>query len=51
MSVAGRNWGDAEIDGATLVMKQGSKPVFQVPLPDVSQVSQFNHRQPAWWDA
>ena len=38
MSVSGRNWGDAEIDGSSLVFGHGRRSIFRVALPDVTQV-------------
>jgi len=40
MACNGRNWGDAEIDSATLVFRVGNKPAFRIPLQDVGQVQQ-----------
>lgn len=39
MSASGRNWGDAVVDNETLQFSVGSKPLFSVALPDVTQVS------------
>ena len=38
MSTVGRNWGDAVIDGSTLVFNVDGKPAFRFPLSDVGQV-------------
>jgi Structure-specific recognition protein (SSRP1) len=38
MSASGRNWGDAIVDNETLQFTVGSKPLFSVALPDVTQV-------------
>ena len=40
MSITGRNWGDATLDGATMVFAVGAKPAFRIPLKDVNQVQQ-----------
>ena len=40
MSITGRNWGSATLDGATMVFAVGSKPAFRIPLKDVNQVQQ-----------
>ncbi|KAK9811520.1 hypothetical protein WJX72_005220 [[Myrmecia] bisecta] len=40
LAVSGRNWGDALIDGSTLVFKVNGKPAFRVPLNEVGQVAQ-----------
>lgn len=39
MAASGRNWGDAVVDNETLQFSVGSKPLFSVALPDVTQVS------------
>lgn len=39
LSMSGRNWGDAVIDGSTLVFNVAGKPAFRIPLTDVGQVS------------
>lgn len=36
--MSGRNWGDAVIDGSTLVFNVAGKPAFRIPLSDVAQV-------------
>ncbi len=36
--MSGRNWGDAVIDGSTLVFNVAGKPAFRIPLTDVGQV-------------
>lgn len=38
LSVAGRNWGEAIIDGSTLVFNVAGKPALRIPLTDVGQV-------------
>ena len=38
LSMSGRNWGDAVIDGSTLVFNVAGKPAFRIPLTDVGQV-------------
>ena len=38
LSMSGRNWGDAVIDGSTLVFNVAGKPAFRRPLTDVGQV-------------
>ena len=38
LSMSGRNWGDAVIDGSTLVFTVAGKPAFRIPLTDVGQV-------------
>ena len=40
MSITGRNWGNATLDGATMMFAVGSKPAFRIPLKDVNQVQQ-----------
>ncbi|KAK9813590.1 hypothetical protein WJX73_008969 [Symbiochloris irregularis] len=40
MSVVGRNWGQASIEGGTLVFTVAGKPAFRIPLKDVGQVQQ-----------
>ena len=40
VSITGRNWGSATLDGATMVFAVGSKPAFRIPLKDVNQVQQ-----------
>ena len=40
LAVSGHNWGNVEIDGASLIFKVGDKPSFVIPLPDVAQVNQ-----------
>ena len=40
MSISGRNWGNATLDGATMTFAVGSKPAFRIPLKDVNQVQQ-----------
>lgn len=39
MSVTGRSWGDAVIDGSTLVFHVDGRPAFRFPLADVGGVS------------
>ena len=39
LSTSGRNWGDAVIDGSTLVFNVAGKPAFRIPLTDVGQVT------------
>lgn len=39
LSLSGRNWGDAVIDGSTLVFNVAGKPAFRIPLTDVGQVT------------
>ena len=36
--MSGRNWGDAVVDGSTLVFSVAGKPAFRIPLTDVGQV-------------
>ena len=36
--MSGRNWGDAVVDGSTLVFNVAGKPAFRIPLTDVGQV-------------
>lgn len=38
LSVIGRNWGQATIEGGTLVFTVAGKPAFRIPLKDVGQV-------------
>ena len=38
LSMSGRNWGDAVVDGSTLVFNVAGKPAFRIPLTDVGQV-------------
>ena len=40
LAISGHNWGNMEVDGASLLFKVGGKPAFVIPLPDVAQVSQ-----------
>ena len=40
VSITGRNWGNATLDGATMMFAVGSKPAFRIPLKDVNQVQQ-----------
>lgn len=39
LSMTGRNWGEAIIDGSTLVFNVAGKPALRIPLTDVGQVS------------
>ena len=39
LATVGHNWGNAVIDGSTLVFMVDGKPAFRIPLPDVTQVS------------
>ena len=41
--MSGRNWGDAVIDGSTLVFNVAGKPAFRIPLTDVGQVTSTVH--------
>ena len=41
--MSGRNWGDAVIDGSTLVFNVAGKPAFRIPLTDVGQVTRTVH--------
>ena len=41
--MSGRNWGDAVIDGSTLVFNVAGKPAFRIPLTDVGQVCVTQH--------
>ena len=41
--MSGRNWGDAVIDGSTLVFNVAGKPAFRIPLTDVGQVCATQH--------
>lgn len=36
--MTGRNWGEAIIDGSTLVFNVAGKPALRIPLTDVGQV-------------
>ena len=38
LATSGHNWGNAVIDGSTLVFMVDGKPAFRIPLPDVTQV-------------
>lgn len=38
LSMTGRNWGEAIIDGSTLVFNVAGKPALRIPLTDVGQV-------------
>lgn len=38
LATVGHNWGNAVIDGSTLVFMVDGKPAFRIPLPDVTQV-------------
>lgn len=40
MCVSGRNWGALEIDGKYVTLKVDSKPLFEIPLPEVTAASQ-----------
>ena len=46
LAVSGRNWGQATIEGGTLVFTVAGKPAFRVPLKDVGQV--FTSHLPDW---
>ena len=37
LATSGHNWGNAVIDGSTLVFMVDGKPAFRIPLPDVTQ--------------
>lgn len=37
LCASGRNWGDAVVDNESLQFSVGSKPLFNVALPDVTQ--------------
>lgn len=41
MPASGRNWGDAVVDNESLQFSVGSKPLFSVALPDVTQVGRL----------
>jgi hypothetical protein len=40
LAIAGRNWGDVELNASSLVYKVDSKVMFELPLPEVSQAQQ-----------
>lgn len=40
MCLSGRNWGGLEIDGKTVTFKVDGKPVFDIPLPEVTGANQ-----------
>ena len=40
LAISGHNWGNIELNGASIVFKVGGKPSFVIPLPDVTQVTQ-----------
>lgn len=46
MAASGRNWGDAVVDNETLQFTVGSKPLFSVALPDVTQVRNWSASNP-----
>ncbi len=39
LGVSGRNWGEAKVEGNTLIFKVGGKPAFRIPLKDVGQLN------------
>lgn len=40
MCLSGRNWGGLEIDGKTVTFNVDGKPVFDIPLPEVTGANQ-----------
>lgn len=44
LAITGRNWGNVDLNGSSLVYKVDNKVMFEVPLPDVSQAQQTKVR-------
>jgi hypothetical protein len=40
LAIAGRNWGDVELNASSLLYKVDNKVMFELPLPEVSQAQQ-----------